>query len=183
MGISRQKVIRWGRKPRRATSVGARFRGSPERAGPDDLKQRIAILRDSDQQGVVEDRRANVLAVNGPSHASRATRIWPPIPETDLAKEWRQRNEDKKSPCPDSFAAILLPKISRPHPRAPAGAEGHTPVALTESSRLGATVGRPDFLAALFPLPLLPLFFALIFLPPCCFFSAWVTAAADSWGR
>ena len=34
-----------------------------------------------------------------------------PDPETDLAKEWRQRNEDKKSPRSHSFASIPLPKI------------------------------------------------------------------------
>ena len=30
-----------------------------------------------------------------------------------LAKEWRQRNEDKKSPCPHSFASIPLPNRFR----------------------------------------------------------------------
>ncbi len=41
--------------------------------------------------------------------------------EPDLAKEWRQRNEDQKYPCPPPFGSIPLPTIPPPPSRAPHG--------------------------------------------------------------
>ena len=53
-----------------------------------------------------------------PPNAAWPTGVWTAIPATDLAKEWRQRNEDKKSPRPHSFASIPLPSTPLRHPRA-----------------------------------------------------------------